>query len=59
MSRLFDGKGIWEIYNGTINITLLFEGGKKFMVYNYHFSVDDTVLTLKDAGDRVWIYTKQ
>jgi hypothetical protein len=59
MAGLFDGSGTWELDNGSILITLLLQGGKNYMSYNYHFSDNYTTLTLTDAGDREWIYIKQ
>ena len=60
MQGFFNGDGVWELDdNNTLYITLRFTGGKNYMSYFYEFSADDNILTLSDASDNYWFYTRQ
>jgi hypothetical protein len=51
--------GTWEVEDGKLLITIMYEDGKNMMSFDYRFSDNDTTLTLTDAGDRVMVFTKQ
>jgi len=51
--------GEWNIEEEKINITVMFEGGKNMMSFNYEFSNDYKTVTLTDPGERVMVFTKQ